>query len=104
MGELEVDTVDAFQGREKESVLVSLVRSSAEHTLGFLEDLRRLNVAITRPRRHLFVVGDSASLSSHPVYARLIDEAQRQGGYRSAWEWPDLAEGTVEIGANPRSE
>ena len=88
VADLEVDTVDAFQGREKEAVLVSLVRSNAEQSLGFLEDLRRLNVAITRPRRHLFVVGDSATLSSHPVYGRLIEEAQAQGGYRSAWEWP----------------
>lgn len=88
VAELEVDTVDAFQGREKDAVLVSLVRSNTEQALGFLEDLRRLNVAITRPRRHLFVVGDSATLSGHPVYAGLIEEAQAQGGYRSAWEWP----------------
>ena len=86
--ELEVDTVDAFQGREKDAVLVSLVRSNTEQSMGFLEDLRRLNVAITRPRRHLFVVGDSATLSGHPVYARLVEAAQAQGGYRSAWEWP----------------
>jgi superfamily I DNA and/or RNA helicase len=55
--------------------------------VGFLEDLRRMNVAITRARRHLFVVGDSATLSGHPFYAAFIEEAQAQGGYRSAWEW-----------------
>jgi predicted DNA helicase len=87
VAELEVDTVDAFQGREKDAVLVSLVRSNTEQQLGFLEDLRRLNVAITRPRRHLFVVGDSATLSSHPFYARWIEFVQSVGGYRSAWEW-----------------
>lgn len=85
---LEVDTVDAFQGREKETILLSLVRCNADQQLGFLEDLRRINVAITRAKRHLFVVGDSATLTAHVFYARLIEEAQTQGGYRSAWEWP----------------
>jgi predicted DNA helicase len=84
---LEIDTIDAFQGREKEAVLLSLVRSNAEQRVGFLEDLRRMNVAITRARRHLFVVGDSATLSAHDYYARFIEEAQAQAGYRSAWEW-----------------
>lgn len=85
--EVEVDTVDSFQGREKDAVLLSLVRSNTEQSLGFLEDLRRMNVAITRPRRHLFVVGDSATLSSHEFYARFLEEVHRQAGYRSAWEW-----------------
>lgn len=86
--DVEVDTVDAFQGREKDCILVSFVRSNAEGEIGFLADLRRLNVAITRPRRHLFLVGDSATLSAHPTYAALVEEAQESGGYRSAWEWP----------------
>ncbi len=86
--ELEVDTVDAFQGREKTAILLSLVRSNTEGTLGFLEDLRRINVAITRAKRHLFVVGDSATLGRHPYFARLIEHAQTTGAYRSAWEWP----------------
>ncbi|HYX93087.1 MAG TPA: C-terminal helicase domain-containing protein, partial [Myxococcaceae bacterium] len=88
-GAVEIDTVDAFQGREKDAVLVSLTRSNSEGQLGFLTDLRRMNVAITRPRRHLFVVGDSATLGAHPFYARFIESAQRRGGYRSAWEWPE---------------
>ena len=86
--ELEVDTVDAFQGREKTAILLSLVRSNPDGKLGFLEDLRRINVAITRAKRHLFVVGDSATLGRHPFYARLIEHAQTTGAYRSAWEWP----------------
>ncbi len=90
--ELEVDTIDAFQGREKDAVLISLVRSNLDQKLGFLEDLRRINVAITRARRHLFVVGDSATLSGHPFYAALVEEAQSQGGYRLAWEWPACAD------------
>lgn len=87
--EVEVDTVDAFQGREKDAVLVSLVRSNPDGQLGFLTDLRRLNVALTRPRRHLFLVGDSATLSVHPFFAGLTSETQAAGGYRSAWEWPE---------------
>lgn len=90
IAELEVDTVDAFQGREKDVILVSLVRSNTEQQLGFLEDLRRLNVAITRPRRHLFVVGDSATLSAHPFYARWLEFTQTVQGYRSAWEWAEV--------------
>ncbi len=87
--DIEVDTVDAFQGREKDAILVSLTRSNSEGQLGFLTDLRRINVALTRARRHLFVVGDSATLSGHPFYARFIESTQEGGGYRSAWEWPD---------------
>lgn len=86
--DVEVDTVDAFQGREKDAIIVSFVRSNPDGQLGFLSDLRRLNVAITRPRRHLFLVGDSATLSAHPTYAALVEEAQATAGYRSAWEWP----------------
>lgn len=85
---VEIDTVDAFQGREKEAVLVSLVRSNAEGDIGFVRDLRRVNVAITRARRHLFVVGDGATLGAHPFLGALIEHAQKCGGYRSVWEWP----------------
>jgi ATP-dependent RNA/DNA helicase IGHMBP2 len=87
--DVEVDTVDAFQGREKDAILVTLTRSNSEGQLGFLTDLRRINVALTRARRHLFVVGDSATLSGHAFYARFIEGTQAEGGYRSAWEWPD---------------
>ncbi len=87
--DVEVDTVDAFQGREKDAIVVTLVRSNPDGQLGFLTDLRRMNVALTRARRHLFVVGDSATLSSHPFYARFIEGTQADGGYHSAWEWPD---------------
>jgi len=89
---LEVDTVDAFQGREAEAVLVSCVRSNAEGRLGFLTDLRRMNVALTRAKVHAFVVGDSATLGGHPFYGRLIERAQSLGGYRSAWEWSEAEE------------
>jgi ATP-dependent RNA/DNA helicase IGHMBP2 len=86
---VEVDTVDAFQGREAEAVLLSCVRSNAEGRLGFLTDLRRMNVALSRARRHLFLVGDSATLGHHPFYRRLVERAQAAAGYRTAWEWPE---------------
>ncbi len=85
---VEIDTVDAFQGREKEAVLVPLVRSYVEGDIGLVRDLRRVNVAITRARRHLFVVGDSATLGAHPFLGALIEHAQACGGYRSVWECP----------------
>ncbi|HYI00651.1 IGHMBP2 family helicase [Hyalangium sp.] len=87
--DVEVDTVDAFQGREKDAILVTLTRSNSEGHLGFLTDLRRMNVALTRARRHLFVVGDSATLSGHAFYSRFIERTQAEQGYRSAWEWPE---------------
>lgn len=87
--DVEVDTIDAFQGREKDAVLLSLVRSNGEGAMGFLADLRRMNVAITRARRHLFVVGDSATLAVHPFYESFQASAQASGGYRSAWEWAE---------------
>ncbi|KAF2102755.1 DNA helicase [Rhizodiscina lignyota] len=62
---LELGSVDGFQGREKEAVVLSLVRSNAEHEVGFLGEQRRLNVAMTRPKRHLCVIGDSESVGRY---------------------------------------
>jgi predicted DNA helicase len=83
---LEVDTVDGFQGREKEAVVVSLVRSNEAGEVGFLADVRRMNVAITRARKKLVVVGDGATISRHPFYERFLRHAQASGAWRSAWE------------------
>ncbi|PWY75087.1 P-loop containing nucleoside triphosphate hydrolase protein [Aspergillus heteromorphus CBS 117.55] len=60
---IELGSVDGFQGREKEAVVVSLVRSNSEHEVGFLGEKRRLNVAMTRPKRHLCICGDSETIS-----------------------------------------
>ncbi|GLA02226.1 DNA-binding protein SMUBP-2 [Aspergillus niger] len=60
---IELGSVDGFQGREKEAVVVSLVRSNSEHEVGFLGERRRLNVAMTRPKRHLCICGDSETIS-----------------------------------------
>jgi superfamily I DNA and/or RNA helicase len=84
--EVEVDTVDGFQGREKEAVIVSLVRSNREGEIGFLSDVRRMNVALTRARRKLIVVGDSATISVHPFYQRLVAYFETIGAYVSIWE------------------
>ncbi len=83
---LEVDTVDGFQGREKEAVVVSLTRSNDAGEVGFLADVRRMNVAITRARKKLVVVGDGATISRHPFYDGFIKYAQDIGAWRSAWE------------------
>lgn len=87
--DIEVDSVDGFQGREKEAVLVSLVRSNRDGEIGFLEDVRRMNVALTRARRKLIVVGDSATITAHPFYQRMVDYFEAIGAYHSVWEaWP----------------
>jgi hypothetical protein len=83
---LEIDSVDGFQGREKEAVVVSLVRSNPEGEVGFLADVRRMNVALTRARRKLLVIGDSATLSIHPFYQSLLEYMESVGAYRSVWE------------------
>ncbi len=84
---LEIGSVDGFQGREKEAIILSLVRSSEAGQIGFLSDMRRLNVAITRARRCLIVVGDSATIGRHPVYARFVAHADELDSHRSAYEW-----------------
>jgi ATP-dependent RNA/DNA helicase IGHMBP2 len=83
---LEVDSVDGFQGREKEAVVLSLVRSNPEGDVGFLGDVRRMNVALTRARRKLLVIGDSATLSYHPFYESLFAYFESIGAHRSVWE------------------
>ncbi|MFO0841194.1 MAG: AAA domain-containing protein [Gemmataceae bacterium] len=83
---LEIDSVDGFQGREKEAVVLSLVRCNLEGEIGFLADIRRTNVALTRARRCLVVLGDSATLAHHPFYARMCEYFESVEGYRTVWE------------------
>ncbi len=86
---LEIDTVDGFQGREKEAIVISLVRSNSTCEIGFLADTRRMNVALTRARRKLIVVGDSATLGGHEFYGRLLEYFESIGAYRTVWEEMD---------------
>lgn len=72
-----VNTVDGFQGQERDIVLISLVRSNAAGDIGFLKDLRRMNVAITRARMKVIILGDMKTLTRHPFYKRLWDYVER---------------------------
>lgn len=85
---VEVATVNAFQGREKEVIVASFVRSNPDGTLGFVADERRLTVALTRARRLLVAVGDGATLSRSPAFARVLDAAAALGALVSAFEEP----------------
>lgn len=81
-----INTVDAFQGQERDIILISFVRSNEKGEVGFLSDIRRTNVAMTRAKKKLIMVGDSATLSSHPFYLEVLDFVQEEGFYRSAFE------------------
>ncbi len=83
---IEVGTVDGFQGREKEAVVVSMVRSNDVGEVGFLADVRRMNVAWTRARRKLLVVGDTGTLCALEFYREMLAYVEMAGVYRTAWE------------------
>jgi len=68
-------------------MVLSLTRCNEEGAIGFLNEYRRTNVAMTRARYHLLVVGDGATLGSDPFFARMMELAEKAGAYRSAWEW-----------------
>jgi len=85
-----VNTIDSFQGQERDIVYISMVRSNADGIIGFLSDIRRMNVAMTRARKKLVIIGDSGTLSSLPFYANLIAYAEKQNAYQSAWEFMDV--------------
>ena len=87
--QLEIDTVDGFQGREKEAVVMSLVRSNEIGEIGFLSDARRMNVALTRAKRKLILIGDSATLGSNDFFKSLLSWIEQTGIYRTAWEFAE---------------
>jgi superfamily I DNA and/or RNA helicase len=80
-----INTVDAFQGQERDVIAISFVRSNEKSEVGFLSDIRRTNVAITRARKKLIMCGDSATLSTNPFYLELLEYVQLKGYYDSAW-------------------
>ena len=75
---LTVNTVDGFQGQERDVIFISLVRANEEGQIGFLNDLRRMNVAITRARMKLVILGETATLGHHPFYRKLLSYIQEQ--------------------------
>ncbi|MEQ9593666.1 MAG: AAA domain-containing protein [Cyclobacteriaceae bacterium] len=81
-----INTVDAFQGQERDTIAISFVRSNEKGEVGFLSDIRRTNVAMTRAKKKLIMIGDSATLSTHPFYTELIEFLQEKNYYRSAYE------------------
>lgn len=74
-----VNTVDGFQGQERDVILISLVRANEEGQIGFLNDLRRMNVAITRARMKLIIIGDASTLSRHTFYRKLYEYVKEHG-------------------------
>lgn len=83
---LTIDTVDAFQGRERDVMYISMVRSNTTGEIGFLKDIRRMNVAMTRARMKLVMIGDSATLGNFPFYQQFLDYIHEIEAYKSAFE------------------
>ena len=78
---LSVGTVDSFQGQERDIIAITLTRSNPQGEIGFLSDIRRMNVGMTRARRKLLLVGDSSTLCHHPFFVDLLAHVKRMGGY-----------------------
>jgi ATP-dependent RNA/DNA helicase IGHMBP2 len=85
--QLRISTIDSFQGQEKENIIISLVRSNDDGDIGFLKDYRRMNVAITRAKEQLFVIGDSATIGADVFYNAFLTYVEKYGMYRTVWEF-----------------
>ena len=83
---MSINTVDSFQGQERDIIYISLVRSNENGVIGFLSDTRRMNVAMTRARKKLVIFGDSATIGQHPFYDKLLDYVNKINAYTSAFE------------------
>ena len=79
--QITVNTVDGFQGQERDVILISMVRDNASGQIGFLNDLRRMNVAITRARMKLILFGNAETLSKTKFYERLVEYVQERGDF-----------------------
>jgi ATP-dependent RNA/DNA helicase IGHMBP2 len=84
---MRISTIDSFQGQEKEIIILSLVRSNDDGDIGFLKDYRRMNVAITRAKEQLFVIGDSATIGGDAFYNSFLTYIEKYGSYRTVWEF-----------------
>ncbi|MBC7412377.1 MAG: AAA family ATPase [Bacteroidia bacterium] len=87
---LTVKTIDGFQGQERDIIAISLVRSNSEGEIGFLADIRRMNVAMTRAKQKLIVIGDSATIANHKFYNDFVEYTQRVNAYDSAWNYMEV--------------
>ena len=76
---IEISSIDAFQGREAECVVISTVRSNSRRFVGFLSDRRRMNVAITRAKKHVTIIGDDVTIRSDPFLERLVEHVRKEG-------------------------
>ncbi len=85
--QLAIKTIDGFQGQERDIIYISLVRSNDLKEIGFLNDIRRMNVALTRAKKKLVVFGDSATLANHSFYKNFLDYTESINAYKSAWEF-----------------
>ena len=85
--EMRISTIDSFQGQEKEVIILSLVRSNDDGEIGFLKDYRRMNVAITRAKEQLFVIGDSATIGADAFYNAFLSYVEKHGIYKTVWEF-----------------
>src|SRR5436190_3872152 len=85
--QLRISTIDSFQGQEKENIILSLVRSNDDGEIGFLKDYRRMNVAITRAKEQLFIIGDSATIGADVFYNAILTYIEKYGVYRTVWEF-----------------
>jgi ATP-dependent RNA/DNA helicase IGHMBP2 len=84
---IHVHTIDGYQGQEQDIVYISLVRSNERSEIGFLSDYRRMNVAMTRARKQLIIIGNSATIGNDKFYSKLLDYVEKEGMYYSAWEY-----------------
>ncbi|MBL0144707.1 MAG: AAA family ATPase [Chitinophagaceae bacterium] len=85
--QMRISTIDSFQGQEQHTIIISLVRSNDEGIIGFLKDYRRMNVAITRAKEKLYIIGDSATLGGDAFYNSFLTYAEKNGLYKSVWEF-----------------
>lgn len=84
---LSINTIDGFQGQEKSVIIISLVRSNELQKIGFLKDYRRMNVALTRAKTKLIIIGDSSTFGHDEFYSQMLDHIEKNGTYRSGWEF-----------------
>lgn len=84
---ININTIDSFQGQERDVIYISLVRANEKGEIGFLSDTRRMNVAMTRARKKLVVIGDSSTITQHKFYSDFLDYVNEVDAYRSGFEF-----------------